>query len=94
MDCLSALHSEGEIIWSTPMILKGKCGFFNPVLLECLWDVQEELKEETDIQTVDKANQHDIRGMATEIMKTLKQRLSSVKCLHQMKFFISWKLSG
>lgn len=63
--CYKPAYSHDKAI---QMILRGKCGLFNPVLLECLWDVQEELKEETAIQTADKAEQHDIRGMATEIM--------------------------
>lgn len=63
--CYKPAYSHDKAV---QMILRGQCGFFNPVLLECLWDVQEELKEETDIQTVDKANQQEIRGMATEIM--------------------------
>ena len=34
------------------MILKGECGMFNPLLLECLVEIQDKVRKELDIKDV------------------------------------------
>ena len=41
------------------MILNGECGAFNPVLLECLTDIQDHLKEVVDSDFVDNFDAED-----------------------------------
>ena len=33
------------------MILHGECGVFNPILLECLVEIQDKLKEEIQVKS-------------------------------------------
>lgn len=41
------------------MILNGECGAFNPVLLECLTDIQDHLKEVVDSDFVENFDAED-----------------------------------
>ena len=41
------------------MILNGECGAFNPVLLECLTDIQDHLKEVVNSDFVDNFDAED-----------------------------------
>ena len=34
------------------MILNGECGMFNPLLLECLVEIQDKVRKELDIKDV------------------------------------------
>ena len=46
------------------MILNGECGAFNPVLLECLTDIQDHLKEVVDSDFVDNFDAEDNTELA------------------------------
>mgnify|MGYP000030702863 FL=1 len=46
------------------MILNGECGAFNPVLLECLTDIQDHLKEVVDSDFVDNFDAEDNMELA------------------------------
>lgn len=50
------------------MILDGECGAFNPLLLECLLEVQEQLKEEMELNSISKSSQKEMQKMAEELM--------------------------
>lgn len=46
------------------MILNGECGAFNPVLLECLTDIQDHLKEVVNSDFVDNFDAEDNTELA------------------------------
>ena len=55
------------------MILNGECGAFNPVLLECLTDIQDHLKEVVDSDFVENFDAEDNIELAAAIVQ--KQRI-------------------
>lgn len=52
------------------MILNGECGCFNPLLLECLKDVQEDLKEELVVLSLGNAADKEIQKTVAHALKT------------------------
>lgn len=52
------------------MILNGECGAFNPLLLECLKDVAEELKEELNVLSLGNAADKEIQKTVAHTLKT------------------------
>ena len=55
------------------MILNGECGAFNPLLLECLTDIQNRLKEETKSGFNKKENEGFFPNLSEEIKKKKKK---------------------
>lgn len=51
------------------MILDGECGAFNPLLLKCLLDVADTIKEELSLNSIrNNINQKEVRGIADEML--------------------------
>lgn len=55
------------------MILNGECGAFNPLLLECLTDIQNRLKEETKSAFNKKENEEFFPNLSEEIKEETKK---------------------
>ena len=55
------------------MILNGECGAFNPLLLECLTDIQNRLKEETKSSFNKKENEGFFPNLSEEIKEETKK---------------------
>lgn len=55
------------------MILNGECGAFNPLLLECLTDIQNRLKEETKSGFNKKENEEFFPNLSEEIKEEAKK---------------------
>lgn len=55
------------------MILNGECGAFNPLLLECLTDIQNRLKEETKSGINKKENEGFFPNLSEEIKEETKK---------------------
>lgn len=55
------------------MILNGECGAFNPLLLECLTDIQNRLKEETKSGFNKKENEEFFPNLSEEIKEETKK---------------------
>ena len=55
------------------MILNGECGAFNPLLLECLTDIQNRLKEETKSGFNNKENEEFFPNLSEEIKEETKK---------------------
>lgn len=55
------------------MILNGECGAFNPLLLECLTDIQNRLKEETKLGFNKKENEEFFPNLSEEIKEETKK---------------------
>lgn len=55
------------------MILNGECGAFNPLLLECLTDIQNRLKEETKSGFNKKENEGFFPNLSEEIKEETKK---------------------
>ena len=55
------------------MILNGECGAFNPLLLECLTDIQNRLKEETKSGFNKKENEELFPNLSEEIKEETKK---------------------
>lgn len=51
------------------MIQEGKCGTFNPLLLECLLDISDSLEEELKAASVNTNNEKEMRNIAEEILR-------------------------
>ncbi|MCI8608790.1 MAG: diguanylate cyclase [Firmicutes bacterium] len=51
------------------MILNGECGIFNPVLLECLKEIDETLQKETENRTLFQTSQREIQNVAEEMLQ-------------------------
>lgn len=52
------------------MILNGECGAFNPMLLECLKDVAEELKTQLNVMSLGNAADREIQNTVAQTLKT------------------------
>ena len=61
------------------MILEGECGVFNPLLLECLVDIQDKIKEELEIKEVtaipDSSDAHCSAEKITKFMHSVSEDL-------------------
>ena len=55
------------------MILNGECGAFNPLLLECLTDIQGRLKEELQSGFRKKENEEFFPNLSEEIKEETKK---------------------
>lgn len=51
------------------MIREGKCGAFNPLLLECLMDVADMIENELDTSTVEETSQKKMQSIVDEALK-------------------------
>ncbi|MCM1367991.1 MAG: diguanylate cyclase [Roseburia sp.] len=51
------------------MILNGECGAFNPLLIECLTEVADDLKKEMDVVSFGKATEKSLRSAAEQMVK-------------------------
>ena len=51
------------------MILNGECGAFNPLLLECLSEISEELKQELCVLSFGAGAERDIHESVTQMLK-------------------------
>lgn len=51
------------------MIQEGQCGTFNPLLLECLLDVADNLVEEIQSASLNTKNEKEMRNLAEEILR-------------------------
>jgi putative two-component system response regulator len=51
------------------MILGGECGAFNPILLECLVDISDELKKELNVLSLSKYSEREILNTVEAMME-------------------------
>lgn len=51
------------------MILDGECGTFNPLLLECLLDVADVIKEELKVNSLSRNNRKEMRNVSMELLR-------------------------
>lgn len=51
------------------MITNGECGVFNPLLLECLWDIKDDLKGELELRSFKPSAQHEAQNIAEELFE-------------------------
>ncbi len=51
------------------MILDGECGVFNPILLECLKNLSERIREETKSDSLGYGNHQEIQEMTEEMLR-------------------------
>ncbi len=58
------------------MILNGECGAFNPLLLECLLDIQGRLKEEMTTMSEERAETEDSEAPLQNLKATKRQKKS------------------
>lgn len=59
-------YSHGQAI---QMILNGECGAFNPLLLECLVEVQDRIAKEVELRSVGGQNIRQMRNVADELLQ-------------------------
>lgn len=59
------------------MILKGECGAFNPLLLECLQEVGDRILKELDLHSLDGMSDIEMEGIASELMSHNELRASN-----------------
>lgn len=50
------------------MILDGECGAFNPLLLECLTDIQDRLQEELQINSLSSSSEKEMRRIVSRML--------------------------
>lgn len=67
------------------MILNGKCGVFNPLLIECLADISDEMQKEIKTDGVDVKNQIEAFDVAEEINRHSELSASS-QLINQLEF--------
>ena len=72
------------------MIAHGECGAFNPLLLECLQDISDALKQELHVMSFGHATEDSIRDTVTKLLKTdgsdVSQRSIQLLEHERMKF--------
>ncbi len=51
------------------MIMNGECGAFNPLLLECLQDIKEELKKELESHSTKQSPKNEAQSMTIELFE-------------------------
>ncbi len=51
------------------MILNGECGAFNPILLECLVDIADNIQEELRVNSFNRTNQRQMANVASELLR-------------------------
>ena len=77
------------------MILAGECGTFNPLLLECLEELQDEIQEQLKENSPGEMNKRQTQHIAEEVLQTQEISVSErTRCLleyERMKyhFFVS-----
>lgn len=50
------------------MILNGECGAFNPLLLECLADIQEQLEEELTVYSFGRSSEREMKHVVQKML--------------------------
>lgn len=50
------------------MIMNGECGTFNPLLIECLLEVGENIREELEVSSIKKESDKEIHGVMEELL--------------------------
>lgn len=50
------------------MIYHGECGTFNPLLLECLNDVQDRIKEDMNVKSQIRNDEKEMNMVAEELL--------------------------
>ena len=50
------------------MIMNGECGTFNPLLIECLLEVGENIREELEVSSIKKESNKEIHGVMEELL--------------------------
>lgn len=76
------------------MILNGECGAFNPVLLECLTDIQDSLRTKIKEAPADRGNIQKLRQLAEEMLRydgiSISERiLRMLECEREKVKFLS-----
>ena len=51
------------------MIMNGECGTFNPLLLECLQDIKEELQKELETHSSRQSTQNEAQSITAELFE-------------------------
>lgn len=59
------------------MILRGECGAFDPLLLECLSEVGDRIRKEIDLHSMDGMSDIEMEGIASELMSHNELRASN-----------------
>lgn len=59
------------------MILNGECGVFNPLVLECLQDIEDRVGEELKVNSLSRKNRREVSGLAEEMLQ--HEELSSTE---------------
>lgn len=63
--CYKPAYTPDEAV---QMILRGECGAFNPILLECLTDIAERLKQELNVSSFGHATEAGIHNTVKQVM--------------------------
>ncbi len=64
------------------MILNGECGTFNPLLLKCLSELSDHIRDELGNNFADSSNQREMRKVVVEMLKY--EDLSSSEITHRL----------
>ena len=67
------------------MILAGECGAFNPLLLECLEEIQGKIKEELEVQDVPEISPVPVQCPISEISELSIPEDKKKEMLSKMK---------
>lgn len=51
------------------MIMNGECGTFNPLILECLQDVKEDLQKELELKSIKDTTRNEVQNIAAELIE-------------------------
>ena len=70
---------------SIEMISKGECGSFNPLLLQCMMNAQEEMRLVKEGGGVNVKSEEEIKGFARELLKS-DALYSSDRMLHLLEY--------
>ena len=80
------------------MILNGECGCFNPLILECLQDIAEDLKREMQIMSFGHASENSIHATVKDVLEAGGNDVSNrtIRLLERerMKFDFLSDISG
>lgn len=79
--CYKKAFSHEE---SMRMILAGECGMFNPLLLECLQDIGEDVRRELTVNSYGWQNQKAIENLTEEMIKH-EELNSSSRLIQQLE---------
>ena len=75
------------------MILNGECGTFNPLLLECLKDIQGRLKEEMTTMSEERAETADSGSATSEFEGYEKTKEQGLKTILQAADYVKSGIS-